>query len=70
VIFHYDDISGGVPGTSGIVRIPDGKTSDDVFMAWIRKKEGDPTLTMKNIEKDPDRFMYYWTDSEVTEVEV
>ena len=26
VIFHYDDISGGVPGTSGIVRIPDAAT--------------------------------------------
>lgn len=70
VIFHYDDVSGGVPGTSGIVRIPDGKTGDDVFLAWIRRKKKDPSITMDDVhENKNDNYMYYWVEDEVTEIE-
>ena len=69
VIFHYDDVSGGVPGTSGIIRIPEGKTADDIFLAWIRKKKNDSSITMEAVqENEDDKYMYYWTESEVTEI--
>ena len=67
VIMHYDDISGGCPSTTAIVKIPEGMTLDDVFLAWLRKKRNSPTLTMKEVE-GADWNLYHWFEDEVEEL--
>lgn len=70
VVFHFDDTSGGVPGTSAIIKIPEGKTKDDVFLAWVREKKSNPAITMDDVNSNKDdEFMYYWTEDSVEEMD-
>lgn len=60
-IVHYDTNQGSV---EDIVQIPEGKTEDDVFLAWIRVKRNKPDLTMEEVTKN-DGYLYHWEACEV-----
>jgi hypothetical protein len=67
VVFHYDDISGGEPSTTAIIKMPEGMALDDVFLTWLRKKKNNPNLTMKEVE-NADWNLYHWIEDIVTEL--
>lgn len=58
-IVHYDTASEMQGGVDALVEMTEGKSEDEVFLAWLKVKRKDPELTMK-IVNDNDGFLYAW----------
>lgn len=68
VITSYDDASAMMGQASELVEMPDGKTEDEVFLAFLRHDQNEPNLTWKDVE-DNDHYLYNWYEHEVVKFE-
>jgi hypothetical protein len=58
-IVHYDTASEMQGGIDALVEIPEGRSEDEVFLAWLKVERKDPELTMKKVN-DNDGYLYTW----------